>query len=151
MSPGVKRIDKIEINSRKDPLLQLFQHIHVIILRKVGQRIFKDKAQPEERCIIVALRPWGNSISNCFSKPQTFEFSLIGNSERRSQGTYNALVFFMGNLTSSGVYFHKVFSTFSLLTYKCIKPRNGQINFKNLAANAARFLKCVWHFWNFMH
>ena len=29
-------------------------------------------------------------------------------------------------------------------------PQIGQIYFKNLAANAARFLKCVWPFWD-MH
>ena len=29
--------------------------------------------------------------------------------------------------------------------------QNGQVHFKNLAANAARFLKCVWPFWNVMH
>ena len=29
------------------------------------------------------------------------------------------------------------------LTVKCIMPLNGHTQFKNLAANAARFLKCV--------
>ena len=29
--------------------------------------------------------------------------------------------------------------------------QNGQTYFKNLAANAARFLKCVWPFWDIMH
>ena len=29
--------------------------------------------------------------------------------------------------------------------------QNGQTHFKNLAANAARFLKCVWQFWDIMH
>ena len=30
-------------------------------------------------------------------------------------------------------------------------PQNGQTQSKNLAANAASFLKCVWPFWNIMH
>ena len=29
--------------------------------------------------------------------------------------------------------------------------QNGQTHFKSLAANAARFLKCVWPFWDIMH
>ena len=29
--------------------------------------------------------------------------------------------------------------------------QNGQTHFKNLAANAAIFLKCVWPFWDIMH
>ena len=29
--------------------------------------------------------------------------------------------------------------------------QNGKTHFKNLAANAARFLKCVLPFWNIMH
>ena len=29
--------------------------------------------------------------------------------------------------------------------------QNGQTYFKNLAANAARFLKYVWPFWGIMH
>ena len=29
--------------------------------------------------------------------------------------------------------------------------QNGQTHFKTLAANAARFLKCVWPFWDIMH
>ena len=29
--------------------------------------------------------------------------------------------------------------------------QNGQTHFKNLAANAARFLKCFWLFWGNMH
>ena len=29
--------------------------------------------------------------------------------------------------------------------------QNGQIHFKNLAAFAERFLKCVWTFWDTMH
>ena len=29
--------------------------------------------------------------------------------------------------------------------------QNGQTHFKNLAANAARFLKCVRPFWDSMH
>ena len=29
--------------------------------------------------------------------------------------------------------------------------QNGQAQFKNLAAFAARFLKCVWPFWEIMH
>ena len=30
-------------------------------------------------------------------------------------------------------------------------PQNGQARFKNPAAFAARFLKCVWSFWDIMH
>ena len=30
-------------------------------------------------------------------------------------------------------------------------PQNGQKHFKNLAAFAAKFLKCVWTFWDVMH
>ena len=29
--------------------------------------------------------------------------------------------------------------------------QNGQTHFKNLAANAGRFLKCLWPFWGIMH
>ena len=29
--------------------------------------------------------------------------------------------------------------------------QNGQAHFKNLAVNTARFLKCAWPFWDFMH
>ena len=29
--------------------------------------------------------------------------------------------------------------------------QNGQAHFKNLAANAATFLKCVWPFWDIMN
>ena len=29
--------------------------------------------------------------------------------------------------------------------------QNGQAHFKNLAANAARFLECVWPFWDIMY
>ena len=29
--------------------------------------------------------------------------------------------------------------------------QKGQTHFKNLVANAARFLKCVWPFWDIMH
>ena len=29
--------------------------------------------------------------------------------------------------------------------------QNGQIHFKNFTANAARFSKCVWPFWDIMH
>ena len=29
--------------------------------------------------------------------------------------------------------------------------QNGQTHFKNLAANAAIFLKCIWPFWDIMH
>ena len=29
--------------------------------------------------------------------------------------------------------------------------QNGQTHFKNLAANAARFLKCVWPCWDIMY
>ena len=30
-------------------------------------------------------------------------------------------------------------------------PQNGQTNFKNPAANAAKFLKFVWPFWDIVH
>ena len=36
----------------------------------------------------------------------------------------------------------------NLLMHKVPK---GQTHFKNLAANAARFLKCVWPFWDLMY
>ena len=36
------------------------------------------------------------------------------------------------------------------LTFQCITFQNGQTHFKNLAANAARFLKYVWPFWDVM-
>ena len=29
--------------------------------------------------------------------------------------------------------------------------QNGHTHFKNLVANAARFLECVWPFWDIMH
>ena len=29
--------------------------------------------------------------------------------------------------------------------------QNGQTHFKNLAANAERFLNCAWTFWDIMH
>ena len=29
-------------------------------------------------------------------------------------------------------------------------PQNGQTHFKNIAAFAARFLKCAWSFWDIM-
>ena len=29
--------------------------------------------------------------------------------------------------------------------------QDGQAHFKNIAAHAARFLKCVWPFWDIMH
>ena len=29
--------------------------------------------------------------------------------------------------------------------------KNEQTHFKNLAASTARFLKCVWPFWDIMH
>ena len=41
-----------------------------------------------------------------------------------------------------------VFGKFSL---QCITYQNGQAHFKNLAADAARFLKCVWPFWNIIY
>ena len=37
------------------------------------------------------------------------------------------------------------------LTLWCIISQNGQTHFKNLAANAARFLNCAWPFWDIMH
>ena len=36
-------------------------------------------------------------------------------------------------------------------TLKRIMSQNGQTHFKNLAANAARFLKIVWPFWDIMY
>ena len=33
-------------------------------------------------------------------------------------------------------------------TLKCTMSQNGQAHFKNLAACAAKFLKCVWPFWD---
>ena len=30
-------------------------------------------------------------------------------------------------------------------------PQNGQTHVENVAANAARFSKCVWSFWDIMH
>ena len=49
----------------------------------------------------------------------------------------------MANITQKNVwlYFHC-----SFLTIWCITSQNGQTHFKNLAAFAARFLKCVWPF-----
>ena len=42
------------------------------------------------------------------------------------------------------IFFQWYISLFSLmLTLQYIMPQNGQIHFKNLAANGARFLKCV--------
>ena len=32
-----------------------------------------------------------------------------------------------------------------------LMTQNGQEQFKNLVANAARFLKCVWPFWDIMY
>ena len=37
---------------------------------------------------------------------------------------------------------------FQLFSFLCI---TSQIHFKNLAANAARFLECIWSFWDVMH
>ena len=37
------------------------------------------------------------------------------------------------------------------LKTKYVTSQNGQTHFKNLKANAARFLKCVWPFWDVMH
>ena len=31
-----------------------------------------------------------------------------------------------------------------------VMSQNGQTHFKNLAASAARFLKCIWPFWDIM-
>ena len=36
------------------------------------------------------------------------------------------------------------------LTLQCVTSQNGQVHFKNLAAFAAIFLKCVWPFWDIM-
>ena len=35
--------------------------------------------------------------------------------------------------------------------FEWIMFENGQTRYKNLAANTARFLKCVWPFWDIMH
>ena len=35
--------------------------------------------------------------------------------------------------------------------YQCIMSKNGQTHLKNLATFAARFLKCVWPFWDITH
>ena len=35
-----------------------------------------------------------------------------------------------------------------ILTLSCIMSQNGQTHFKTLAAFAAKFLKCVWPFWD---
>ena len=32
-----------------------------------------------------------------------------------------------------------------------LTSQNGQIQFKNYAANAARLLTCAWPFWNLIH
>ena len=32
-----------------------------------------------------------------------------------------------------------------------LMSQNGQTHFKNFAANAARFLECVWPFWDIMY
>ena len=37
------------------------------------------------------------------------------------------------------------------LTLECIMSQTGQAHLKNLAANTARFLKCVSKFWDIMH
>ena len=37
------------------------------------------------------------------------------------------------------------------LTHQCIISQNGLIHFKNFAANAERFLKCVSTLWDIMH
>ena len=42
-------------------------------------------------------------------------------------------------------------SIIDILTLYCIMFQSGQTYFKNLAAFAARFLKCVWPFWDIMH
>ena len=35
--------------------------------------------------------------------------------------------------------------------FERIMFENGQTHYKNLAENAARFVKCVWPFWDIMH
>ena len=42
-------------------------------------------------------------------------------------------------------------SIFDILTLYYIMFQSGQTYFKNLAAFAARFLKCFWPFWDIMH
>ena len=39
----------------------------------------------------------------------------------------------------------------TILTLNCTMSQNGQRHFKNLVVFAARFLKCVWPFWDIMH
>ena len=36
------------------------------------------------------------------------------------------------------------------LIFSCVISQNGQTHFKNLEQNAAKFLKCVWSFWDIM-
>ena len=38
-----------------------------------------------------------------------------------------------------------------ILALECIMSQPGQTHFKNLAAFAARFIECVWPFWDIMH
>ena len=48
--------------------------------------------------------------------------------------------------------FEKCYPKKSLkLTLWYIMSQDGQTHFKNLAAKAARFLKCIWPFWDIMH
>ena len=56
-------------------------------------------------------------------------------------------IYILKNITSyfSNCLFIKAFyALFVSLTLWCITSQNDQIHFKNLAANATRFLKCVW-------
>ena len=48
------------------------------------------------------------------------------------------------------VYYFQCISSVIILTLYCTMSQNGQIRFKNLAAFAARFLKCVWPFQDVM-
>ena len=48
--------------------------------------------------------------------------------------------------SSVGVLFKALENIRGFLVFECITSQNGQTRFKNLAANAARFLKYVWPF-----
>ena len=45
----------------------------------------------------------------------------------------------------------KVLSKLTEKTLSCMTSQNAHVHFKNLAANAARFLKCVSPFWDALH
>ena len=50
------------------------------------------------------------------------------------------------------IFFHYFYRyNWYYLTLQCMMSQIGQTHFKNLAVNAARYLKCVWPFWHIMH